>query len=78
MATGGEKWLKIPKFERNDIELVSTHNWTRLDELIILAWSKLESQKRIKMTKLWPPKDGPKVAARLILSQLVAILAIFF
>ena len=30
------------------------------------------------MAKLWPPKDCPKVAARLILRQLVLILAIFF
>ena len=30
------------------------------------------------MAKLWPPKDWPKVAARLILRQLVAILATFF
>ena len=27
------------------------------------------------MAKLWPPKDLPKVAVRLILSQLVVILA---
>ena len=29
------------------------------------------------MTKIWPPKDWPKVAVRLILSQLVAISATF-
>ena len=67
VATGGKKWLKKPKSERNDIELVSFHYWTRL-----------ERQKRIKITKLWPLEDGPKVAARLILTQLVAILATFF
>ena len=49
VATGGKKWLKKPKSERNDIELLSFHYWTRLD-----------------------------VAARLILSQLVAILATYF
>ena len=30
------------------------------------------------MAKLWPPKDWPKVAARLILRQLVVILGTFF
>ena len=30
------------------------------------------------MAKLWPPKDWPKVAAPLILRQLVVILATFF
>ena len=38
----------------------------------------VKRQNRIKMAKLWPPKDWPKVAARLILSQLVAFLATFF
>ena len=37
----------------------------------------VERQNRMKMTKLWPPKHWPKVAAGLILSQLVAILATF-
>ena len=35
VATGGKKWLKKPKSKRNDLELVSFHYWTRLDELII-------------------------------------------
>ena len=30
------------------------------------------------MSELWPSKDWPKVAAWLILDQLVAILATFF
>ena len=33
-----QKWLKKPKSERNDIELVSFHYWTRLDELVILVF----------------------------------------
>ena len=36
-AKCGKKWLKKPKSERNVIELVSFHYWTRLDELIILV-----------------------------------------
>ena len=59
--------------ERNEMALTSFHHWTRLNELIILVWPN-----RIKMAKLWPPKDLPKVAARLILSQLLAILTTFF
>ena len=53
-----------PKSEQNEMELRSFHHWTR-------------SQNWIKMAKLWPPKDLPKVAGRLILSQLVAFLATF-
>ena len=33
-----------PKSERNDIELVSFHYCTRLDELIILAWSNVKNE----------------------------------
>ena len=43
VATGGKKWLKKPKSERNDIELVSFHYWTRLDKLIILVWSNVKN-----------------------------------
>ena len=34
MATDGKKWLKELKYERNDVEIVSFHYWTRLDELM--------------------------------------------
>ena len=37
LATGGKKWLKKPKFERNEMELRSFRHWTRLNELIILV-----------------------------------------
>ena len=76
VATGGRKLLKKPKFERNEMELRSDHHWTRLNMLIILVWSNVKIG--LKMSKLWPPKDWPKVAARLILKELLAILATFF
>ena len=43
VATGGKKWLKKTNSEQNDIELVSFHYWTRLDELIILVWSNVKN-----------------------------------
>ena len=45
VATGGKKWLKKPKSERNYIEFVPFHYWTRLDELIILVWSNVKTDK---------------------------------
>ena len=75
VAQGGKKWLKIPKSKRKEIELRSFHHSIHLDELIILVGSNVKIG--WKMAKLWPPKEWPKVAARLILSQLVAILATF-
>ena len=71
MAKGGQK----QKYKRNEIELRSFHQSIRLDELIILVGSNV--QIGCKMTKLWPSRDWPKVAARLILSHFLAILAIF-
>ena len=71
----GHRWQKVAqklKYERNEMGLRSFRHWTRLNELIILVWS------NVKMAKLWPPKDWPKVAAQLILSQLVAVVATFF
>ena len=41
----GHRWQKVaqkPKSERNEIELVFFHHWTRLDELIILVWSNVK------------------------------------
>ena len=75
----GHRWQKVakkPKSEQNDIELFI---FSLLDSSqCVDHFGVVERQKRIKMTKLWPPKDGPKVATWLILSQLVAILATFF
>ena len=71
----GQKWLQILKYKRNEIELRSFHQSIRLDELIILVGSNV--QIGCKMTKLWPSQDWPKVAAWLILSHFLAILAIF-
>ena len=67
VATGGKKWLKKLKSERNDIELVyfSLLDSSRLAD----NFGVVERQKQIKITKLWLPKDGQKVASRLILSQ---------
>ena len=75
---GGHQWQKVAKKQkskRNEIELRSFHQSIRLDELIILVGSNV--QIGCKMTKLWPSQDWPKVAARLILSHFLAILAIF-
>ena len=36
VATGGKKWLKIPKYKRKEIELRSFHHSTPLDELIFI------------------------------------------
>ena len=38
----GHSWLKKPKSERIDIELVSFHYWTCLGKLIILVWSNVK------------------------------------
>ena len=59
VATGGKKWLKKPKPEANEMELLFLHHWTRLDELIILVWSNVKIGQ--KMTNLWAPKDCPKL-----------------
>ena len=45
----GHRWQKVaqkPKSEQNDIELLSFHYWTRLNELIILAWSNVKKNKK--------------------------------
>ena len=41
-AQCGKKWLKKTRSERNEIQLISFHHWTRLDELIILVWSNVK------------------------------------
>ena len=53
-AKCGKKWLKKPKSERNDKELVSFRYWTRLDELIILVWSNVKKRiKNVMATQRW-------------------------
>ena len=42
VATGGKKWLKIPKSKRKKIELRSFHHSIPLHELIILVWSNVK------------------------------------
>ena len=42
VATGGKKWLKKLKSERNKMELRYVHHWTRLNELIIFVWSNVK------------------------------------
>ena len=43
VATGGKTWLKKPKSEQNDLELVS-FLWNRLNEFIILVWSNVKNE----------------------------------
>ena len=62
MDQGPKSDPKIPKSERNEIELRSCHQSIRLDEQIILVGSFV--QIGCKMAKLQRSKDWPIMAAR--------------